>query len=249
MPVAMLARAQPVVGRLPVRPTAQTPGLTRVDAARFHVALPAHPVGRVLPGPRIAPAGVVAHPMLRPAAPGEARHFGPGVPAPRMGEGMPRPGLPPLRPAGEVDRRPPVLTPGEAGRRALPGHPAPEARHPEERPAPGEASRGFGTPHAPEARPGVPVPRPGEEARRPFVPQHVAAPEHREPTPEHRVAAPERREAAPEHREPAPEHREEHPRPEPRPVEHAPPPRPHPAPHAAPRPAPHPEPSHPEKHP
>lgn len=239
LPAAALARAEPVVGRLPVAPTAQTPGLTRSEANRFHVALPARPVGAVAPGPAFRPGVSLAHPALRPAGAeaGRSGFGGPrpvGAPGPRIGAPAAgtRPGLPPLRPANEAHTRPPAVpNPREAG----PGRvtPSESQRRPAER-----SERSAGAPAArPEAapRPATPASRPAPREER-----HVAAP--RAPVP--RPAAPPREaEHAPVHAA-APRPSEVHAAPRPAPAFH---PERRPAP--APRPAPRPAPPHREDHP
>jgi hypothetical protein len=259
LPAAALARATPVVGRLPVTPTAQTPGLTRGEANRFHVALPARPAGAVAPGPAFRPGASLAHPALRPAGGAGGRPGFAGAPGPRFG--MPpagaRPGLPPLRPADEARSRPPAVP-----SRGAPAVPSPGAQAPR-RPAPGETARPAGLPPerpagTPAARPGF-APRPATPASRPAAPEerHLTPPRAPEPRP----AAPPRalEPRAPVHTAPprpaAPRAPEAHAAPRPAPVFHpaprpvAPPrPAPHPAPAArsAPRPAPpHSAPSHP----
>jgi hypothetical protein len=232
LPPAALAKAQPVVGRLPVTPTAQTPGLTRGEARRYNIALPARPATPAAPGPQIRPAAPSSRPALRPA---------PGArPAP-VAPHAPRPGLPALRPAGEAGHRPaPVPTAPQVRPPERPA--APQRPEPAARPVPPAAARParpeIGRPAAPATqRPApAPAPRPGmrDNAARP-APR--PAPEPATQRPEHAPAPrPGMRDnaARPAFR-PAPE-----PRPAPRPAPQA---RPVPRPSAEARPAERPAPA------
>ncbi len=180
MPAAELARAQPVVGRLPVTPSAQTPGLTRGEAARYNISLPARPGGRAAPGPQIVAGGVPSRPgpaghgprvlpplrpVAAPAAPRQAAEAAPRredvQPAPRGGQPtfVRRTTNPPLRgpgpaPAPHATKRPePDARPAPAPRPRPEARPVPEAR---------QAARPLPRP-APEARP---APRPAAPAAR-----------------------------------------------------------------------------------
>ncbi len=143
LPDRFLAQARPVVGRLPVRPTAFTPNLTPAVARRFNVALPRTPVQPVAAGPRVLATQIGrSAPPLRPAAlPGNVRP----VPASQV-QGRPA-GIPPegVRQPGSVmgNTRP------EAGAMPRGGIAAPSVARP-----------GLGLPplRAPGARPeAVPV--------------------------------------------------------------------------------------------
>ncbi len=190
LPAGALARARPVVGRLPVAPTAHTPGLSRAVAASYHVPLAARPAGER--GPQIRPGAFGgARPALRPAAvPANARPAGGGL-AGRPGFGGGRPGEAPgagaagrgpaggFGRAGEAPRAggapgPAIGRPGEAGARAglpalraaRPGEAAPGVAHPGMAPgAGGFAGRGEtrpGNAGAEAARPGLARPERGE---------------------------------------------------------------------------------------
>ncbi len=143
LPERALLQARPVIGRLPVRPTAFTPNLPPAAARRFNVALPPRPVRPIAAGPRILPpaSGARTAPALRPAAlPGNLRpqpvpgnqprpgltgpggvRPAPGGPAPRPGveSGQPRPNSGPVigaRPGG----LPPLRAPGATRPESLP---------------------------------------------------------------------------------------------------------------------------------
>jgi hypothetical protein len=190
LPQNLLDRGRPINGRLPVTPTANTPGLSRREAAQFHVALPPRGAGTAGRGPEIRP-GAFGHerPALRPVGlPGNVRPATAALPAgawPGVGGGRPggapgpainRPGGPGLRPGGL-----PALRPSAPGREApgtarpgigqpgggRPGEQRPGAQRPgEQRPGeqrPGEQRPGEQRPG--EQRPGVGAPgagRPGE---------------------------------------------------------------------------------------
>jgi len=255
LPPAALAQARPVFGRVPVAPTALTPGLTRQAARRYDIALPARPVRPVAPGPQIRPVvpvrpGVLpSRPPLRPGPAGRpggiARPGLPGRPAPGPRPaapgpqiGGPRPGLPALRPGGQVPGRPPIgggqpgLRPG-AGAPVAPSTPRPMPAPAMPKPAPMPT-----TPTRPVApsRPVMPA-RPATPARAPMPPGQRPAPA---PAPRPSNAAP-RPAPRPTEPRPAPAVR---PVPAPRPAPAA---RPAPAPRPAPaaRPAPAPRPAHP----
>ncbi len=269
MPAGALARAQPVVGRLPVAPTARTPGLSRSVAAAYHVPMAARPAGGPGRGPQIRPGAFAqSRPALRPAAvPANARP-GLGAPGLRPGEAAGRPVAAGARPGGAPG--PAIVRPGVAGGPGIrPGLPALRPARPEQA-APGVAHPGIGGAPgqretrpgvtAPGARPGVPQTRPGLAAPggRPSVPSTRPAPgvESRPAAPiggsrpgltrpapvGHPAAAPQVRRPAPV----APTARPEHAAPERvarPPVESRPreaAPRPAPRPMAAPRPAPRP---------
>lgn len=130
LPANVLRETRPLTGRLPVAPTAATPGITRVAAQRYNIALPQKPVRPVAPGPQIRPAvdRPQGRPELRPAAlPANVR------PAP-----MPRPGINSVSKPGEAL---PGTRPGPAPRPAegrLPPGANPERpgiQRPEGRPA------------------------------------------------------------------------------------------------------------------
>jgi hypothetical protein len=273
VPVAALEHARPIVGRMPVAPTAQTPNLPPAAARRYDVALPARPVGRVLPGPRIEAAAAFrphAAPPLRQAAPPPgiravpAAQVRPGEAAQgRGGEPIHAPGRPASQPAahpGEAER------PGAAGAQVAPrDHGAlptlrepgarPGAARPEEHVAsPEAAGRPGSEPRRPgDARPGQPVAglHPGAHAPAPSPHAEAVRPEPRvepvRPAPHEAAARPGPHPAA---ERPAPH--AEAPRPAPhveasRPARHEEAPRP--APHAeAPRPAPHVEAPRPAPH-
>jgi hypothetical protein len=167
LPQNLLDRSRPIVGRLPVRPNANTPGLSREAARRYNVSLPARPAGGAGRGPAIRPGGFgQGRPALRPAGlPGNVRPA--ALPGGRPG------GAPGIRPGGEGAR--PGGAPGPAiNRPGLPG--GRPGGLPALRPArPGEAAPGIGRPGigAPgmgrpdTGRPGTGRPgtgRPGETA-------------------------------------------------------------------------------------
>lgn len=253
VPVAALEHARPFVGRMPVAPSAQTPNLPPAAARRYDIALPAHPVGRVLPGPRIEAESLRPHgaPVLRQAAPPPGIR---AVPASQVRAGAATPGA--MRP-GEL--RPGEARPGQAG---LPGLRAPGGR-------PGQPGAVAPPRGAEPGRPGLPA-----EVGRPVAPgptvvprDHGALPTLRQPGArpgEMRPGTPEQaRHPAGEPRRPgetlpgqpgvglrpgahAPAPRGEPARPQPR-MEAARPEAPRPAPHAeAPRPVPHREAPRPE---
>jgi len=237
LPASVLAHAQPVEGRLPVNPSAQTPGLNRAEARRFNVALPARPVRAAAPGPAIRPGESLNHPALRPAGAARSdagaarsdagatrsnasavdRRVG-AAEAGRRGEvpGAGHAGLPPLRPASEVRTRPELAPhPGEATTRPaerVENHPSAATRSEAEHRAPGRGApaRATETHAAPERH---------EEAHRPAVAtrQPQARPEEaRRPTPEVHHPAPEVHHPAPEahhveEHHAAPEHAAPHP--------------------------------------
>jgi hypothetical protein len=239
LPPAVLAQARPVFGRVPVAPSALTPGLTRDAARRYNVALPPRPVRPVAPGPVVRPVmparpgTLPARPPLRPAPGGGpggiARPGQPGRPAPgpRPGApgpqiGGPRPGLPALRPPGQVPGRPPAA--GRPGPRPGAGAPvtppAPRPMPPPTSPKPVPVRPAAPTRPAAPSRPAMPA-RPGTPARPPVAPPQRPAPA------------------------PAPRPGNVAPRPAPRPAEPrpAPAPAPRPAPEARPAPAPRPAPA------
>jgi hypothetical protein len=163
VPVAALEHARPFVGRMPIAPTAQTPNLPPAAARRYNVALPAHPVGRTLPGPRIEARAFEPHaaPVLRQAAPPPGIHAVPasqvragGVAPNGVRPGEARPGE--VRPALRNEAGRPVAPGGQVTPRDHGGLPA--LREPGARP--GEV-RGEAHPGGPEAR------RPGVETRQP----------------------------------------------------------------------------------
>jgi hypothetical protein len=185
MPASLLAHAQPVEGRLPVNPTAQTPGLDRAEARRFNVSLPARPEGRAAPGPAFHPGESFRHPALRPASAVGSHVGAPEAARREEAAHAERAGLPPLRPASEARTRPEIAPhPGEAATR--PGERA-EDRAAATRPGERADDR------APATRPGeradrAAATRPGEHAEdraaatRPGQRSEVRpAAEHREP--------------------------------------------------------------------
>ena len=185
VPAAAFAHARPFVGRLAVAPTAETPNLPQAAARRYNVALPARPVGRVLPGPRIeaAQAGPGRAPALRQAAPPPGIH---AVPAAQIRTGQPpvagnpvrgepraaAPGLPALRGPGARPGQPGAAGPGAqpgaqgGGRPERAGTPIPGARPAAPGPQIGPRAKG-GLPglRAPGARPGPGLRQPAEAAR------------------------------------------------------------------------------------
>jgi hypothetical protein len=234
---SVLAHATPVEGRLPVNPTAQTPGLTRAEARRFNVALPARPAGPVAPGPAVHPGESLSHPALRPAGAaasreGAAEATRPGGVRPGEVPAAGRAGLPPLRPASEARTRP-EITPHEGGSATRPATGAenrPAAAEHNQAEHTGAATRAATSTRAAESHgPTHAATERSDEARHAPEARHVeehhpaAAARHTE---EHHPAA-EARPAA-EHR-PAPEARHVE--------EHRPAPAAHPAPHPAPAPA------------
>jgi hypothetical protein len=199
LPEQAFAHARPLTGRLPVRPTAFTPNLAPEAARRFNVAVPEHPAGRVMAGPRIvqtAP-GTRAVPELRRAAlpqnihavpanqvrpaPGEARgNEAAGRPglagAPNAGRPGAGPeashGLPQLRAPGAT--RPDVIPGGRPGEPGRPG-----AVRPGETASPGaHAPAVAGRPElrAPGAVPPGREARPGETRRGEVRPAELARP-------------------------------------------------------------------------
>ena len=80
LPPQAFANARPLVGRLPVTPTAFTPNLPPAAARRFNVPVPARPVQAVTAGPRIVAVAPGAHsaPELRRAALPQNIHAVPG---------------------------------------------------------------------------------------------------------------------------------------------------------------------------
>jgi hypothetical protein len=184
LPEAALGRARPVFDRVPVAPTAQTPGLSRIAARHYNISLPAHPAGAVRQGPPIRGGGaiVAGRPALRTGtlpANVRAERAGEGA-GERAGERGGRDhgvaGLPALRRPGEASGPPAIARNPQAGARDVerhepagagagreagpPGHesPAREQASPDDR----RAAGGFGRPAAPEAdRNG----RPAEAAR------------------------------------------------------------------------------------
>jgi hypothetical protein len=235
IPAGALARAQPVVGRLPVAPDAHTPGLSRSVAAAYHVPLAARPAGGV--GPQIHPGAFgTARPGLRPAAvPANARAGGAGF-AGRPGFGGARPGA--ARPGeaggfGHGAPGPAIGRPGEAGARGLP---ALRAARPEEA-APGVAHSGMA--RAGAARGGAPgaggsAGRPGGFDRPSEA--HRAAPAAARHTTQAAAAPRQVHTARPAPHEAAPHMAAPHPQARPAP-QHMAAPRPAPVPHAAPHPA------------
>ena len=151
LPERALVDARPVVGRLPVRPTAFTPNLPAAAARRYDVALPRTPVQPATTGPRILPQPAV----------------GRGVPPVRV--------APPLRvaappgnihaiPAAGVQGRPAGAIPPGGVRQ--PGAPRPIAPAPSPAPAPAPAGsrpavpgQGIHNPGGPGV--GAPGPQPG----------------------------------------------------------------------------------------
>jgi hypothetical protein len=260
LPQNLLDRSHPIVGRLPVRPTAFTPGLSREAARRYNVALPARPAGGEGRGPAIRP-GAFGHerPALRPAGlPGNVRPASHALPGGRPG-GAPgpainRPGAPGARPGG----LPPLRTarPGEAapgvGRPAIgrpgetrpgaggpggirPGETRPDAARPEigrpGGPAPGASRPGEARPG--EARPGEA--RPGE-ARPGEARPGEARPGEARPAPRRPAESGPQIGRAPRAARPASRPAEN--RPQPHAAARAPHPESRPAPHAEARPAP-----------
>ncbi len=166
VPEAAFAQARPFVGRLPVRPTAETPNLAPAAARRFDVALPARPVGRVAAGPRIERAAVesgrAAAPVLRRAA------APPGIRAVPAAQAVQA-----AREAGPAGRH--IGTPVQG---QVPGHPGETGQPGRQTPGAPNQQRGPGglpTLRGPGARPGENVPaRPGENV--PVRPgEHVPA--------------------------------------------------------------------------
>ena len=94
VPERFLSQGRPVVGRLPVRPTALTPNLSPGVARRFDVALPPTPVRPVAAGPRVLP--------LRPG------HAAPELRRASLPENIH------MTPAAQVQGRPSVVAPGAA---------------------------------------------------------------------------------------------------------------------------------------
>ena len=170
LPAAALERAHPIVGRLPVAPNAQTPGLSRGAAHRYNVALPAH-AGSAGQGPQIRPGGFGGRPALRSTGlPGNVRPANNALPPSARPGATPgaRPGLGGGARPNEANRQPaggtrtpggapgPAITrPGAAGPRPG-GLPALRPTSPAEAP-PGVAHPGIGN------RPGMT--RPGAETR------------------------------------------------------------------------------------
>lgn len=198
LPASVLAHAEPMEGRLPVNPTAQTPGLNRSEARRFNVALPARREGAVAPGPEVRPGASLSRPALRPAGEVGARVRAPE--AARRGEVPPagHAGLPPLRPAGEAHTRP-SLAPHEGENAA---HPAARADTHAARTEHSEAAH-----HEPEHR-AAPVPaRAGETHAAPHAAPARHEETHRPTEAAHHVEA---RHAAPEAHHAEQHHAEEH---------------------------------------
>jgi hypothetical protein len=236
LPPAVLAQTRPVFGRVPVPPSALTPGLTRNVARRYNVALPPHPVRPPAPGPVVRPAPPARpgtpppRPPLRPApgaGPGGiARPGQPGRPVPG-----PRPGLPALRPPGEG--RPGAGQPGQAPGRPATGQPGlrPGAGAPVIPPAP-----------RPTPAPGTrPAPVQPTEPTRPAMPTRPATPSRPPPSrPQRPTTPPATRPANPA---PRPTPRPAEPRPAPTPPAPAPRPAPTPRPEPAARPVPRPAPA------
>ena len=173
----MIASARPVVGREPIRPTAETVGVTPAVARQLHIAPAPRAAARpVVAGPPVhavaaAAPGRPARIPLRAPTPAAAR---PGVPTPPGGA---PPAVRPTQGAAPATTEPP---PGPA----VPGQPAPrpgEPVKPGEPARPGEAARP-GEPARPGAatqpttlpKAGEPV-RPGEAAR----PAEAALPANR----------------------------------------------------------------------
>ncbi len=242
-PVAAIARTGPAalgqggqpspfqVARdgLPVRPAADTRGVTPVVAQRFGFhpvaaqAAPGPAVDQALFRPQALPASRAPFRGVAATGPAAARIgvpvMGPGGP---HGPAAPGPAIAPARPNGlPALRTPGAVPPGIEAARPAGGHPdavQPQAARPE-----------FGHPGVrppPAARPEIgtrPAAAPAAQPGRPAGPhREVPAPRHETPRP----APPE----ATQHREPVRQHQ---------PVQHAMPPR------EAPRPAARPEPSRP----
>jgi len=147
-----LAAARPIAGQQPIRPSAETAGVTPVVARQLNLPLAAgamHPV----PGPAVRPVAAGATGFARPALAPSQRTQVPGVVEPShpasaapgaVEPSHPAPVAPGARPAGEPAPEP--------------GHPAavpPTAPRPEQ---PGAVSPEVGRPA------GIPVPQPGHPA-------------------------------------------------------------------------------------
>jgi hypothetical protein len=159
------AAARPIEGRQPLRPTAETAGVTPALARRLDLA-PAH-AERPAPGPAVRP---LAAGFARPAFPSAGNR-----PVPAAGE----PGRP-----GAVA---PEARPNAPGRPGGPGQPGPEIRpgapghpeaHPEAPAQPGARPTESGHPEAhPEApaQPGARPTEPNQPGARPTEPGHPEA--------------------------------------------------------------------------
>jgi hypothetical protein len=195
LPADALARSRPIVGRLPVAPTAQTPGLSRGAAQRYHVSLPARGAGPAGPGPAIhAGAFGAARPALRPAGlPGNVRPAANEVPPsarPNAGPGA-RPGFDGVKPAGAPRPGgapgPAIARPGTQPGLRPGGLPALRPTAPSE--APPGVTHGMNRPGAerPGAeRPGASAPgaaRPGETRPNAGRPAETGRPAGAEPRP------------------------------------------------------------------
>jgi hypothetical protein len=183
LPERALVDARPVIGRLPVRPTAETANLPPAAARRYNVALPSKPVRPAAAGPRIQPSSgheKIAPELRKAALPGNVR----SVPADRPA-GAPR--GPESKPAGV-----PLHAGAPLPALRTPGAPRPMATVvPGARPAP--AGKPGHTPPAFQAGPPsntsggslTPPLRPGEAGSG----RHVQAPGERE-MPPHAGAVP-----------------------------------------------------------
>ena len=194
LPERALIAARPVVGRLPVRPTAFTPNLPRAAAQRFNIAAPARPV-RAAPGPRITPvaAGRPVPELRRAQLPGNIHavpaaqvHGSAGAPGGAAGLRGPA-GGPPLntpnrqpnagRPAGVAPGQPPApgaqVSPHGPG--GLPTLRAPGARPQAVPPGgatvPAPAHQPNGAPVRPGAQPGADRAAPGRTPLAPPAPR------------------------------------------------------------------------------
>ena len=150
LPERFLSQARPIVGRLPVRPTAFTPNLSPAVARRFNVALPRTPVQPVAAGPRVLPVqpGRIAPELRRASLPGNIHP----TPAAQV-QG---------RPAGIAPGA--VRQPGQASSMARPELGAPQAGSPGQPARPGLGLPALRTPGArPDSVPqgGANRPRPG----------------------------------------------------------------------------------------
>jgi hypothetical protein len=202
------AAARPIENRQPVRPTAETAGVTPSVARRLNLA-PAGAV-RSAPGPAVRPVAAGSTGFTRPAFPSGNRQG-----AAAVEPGRPGPMTPTVRPADVTAPQPgrPAVAPRQEGRpieaspQAAPRPTSPAAR-PETRP-----ETQLGAPTRPEVRsepvarpdvrpePARPETRPEPAARPEIRPAEGARPEVRpEPAahPEVRPAAPARPEIRPE---------------------------------------------------
>jgi hypothetical protein len=167
------AAARPIVGQQPLRPTAETVGVTQVVARQMNLA-PAAAAARQAPGPAVRPVTAGAPAFVRPAFPNAKNSPVPAAAEPgRPGVVPPgtRPGaVPPAQPAtpangARVDPRPGqpgAVKPAESSETARPGGPVPPAAAVRGQPA---ASRPAAVPAAPRPGEGAPpaaAPRPAQ---------------------------------------------------------------------------------------